>query len=209
MGASVRLARLRVGPRGHGARRSALRRRRRRGLRPRGLPDHAARRLRRTHRDRLHFASPYGPNAGHAVDPTGVAVAFTASAIDAVDGDVPVACSPASGSVFPIGTTTVNCSATDAAGNSASASFVVHVKGATEQLADLEVAVAGIGAGTSLADKVANARAALAAGAIDEACEILAAFDHHVIAQSGKSISEAVAAELFSTAARIQAVLAC
>src|SRR6185503_3381300 len=35
------------------------------------------------------------------------------------------ACSPAAGSCFPIGTTTVSCTATDASGNKASCSFVV------------------------------------------------------------------------------------
>src|SRR6185295_10220133 len=34
-----------------------------------------------------------------------------------------VACSPASGSCFPIGTTTVTCTATDASGNKTSCSF--------------------------------------------------------------------------------------
>jgi hypothetical protein len=36
-------------------------------------------------------------------------------------------CTPPSGSFFPIGTTTVNCSATDSVGNSSSASFAVQV----------------------------------------------------------------------------------
>jgi hypothetical protein len=49
------------------------------------------------------------------------------SAVDAVDGPVPVTCAPASGSIFPLGTTTVACTATDAAGNMASASFRVTV----------------------------------------------------------------------------------
>jgi Ca2+-binding RTX toxin-like protein len=44
-----------------------------------------------------------------------------------VDGNVPVDCSPASGSTFPIGETTVNCSATDNAGNTANGSFKVTV----------------------------------------------------------------------------------
>jgi hypothetical protein len=41
-----------------------------------------------------------------------------------------VVCSPASGSVFPEGSTTVTCTATDAAGNSASCSFTVTVTSA-------------------------------------------------------------------------------
>jgi HYR domain len=38
---------------------------------------------------------------------------------------VTVMCSPASGSIFPVGTTTVTCTATDVAGNTASCSFTV------------------------------------------------------------------------------------
>ena len=57
----------------------------------------------------------------------GGTVTFSVTAVDAIDGSVPVTCSPASGATFPVGTTTVSCSAKDSAGNSASASFVVSV----------------------------------------------------------------------------------
>jgi hypothetical protein len=49
-----------------------------------------------------------------------------ATATDNCPG-VTVVCSPASGSVFPAGTTTVTCIATDASGNTASCSFTVTV----------------------------------------------------------------------------------
>src|SRR5262249_14390359 len=49
-----------------------------------------------------------------------------ADATSGVDGDV--ACTPASGSVFGVGTTTVKCSAKDKAGNTASAGFDVTVR---------------------------------------------------------------------------------
>jgi uncharacterized repeat protein (TIGR01451 family) len=42
-------------------------------------------------------------------------------------GTPTVVCTPPSGSTFPVGTTTVNCTATDATGNSASCSFTVTV----------------------------------------------------------------------------------
>ncbi|HEV8490028.1 MAG TPA: HYR domain-containing protein [Candidatus Limnocylindrales bacterium] len=61
-------------------------------------------------------------------DPAGAAVTWPApSAVDNVDGPVPVTCAPASGSVFPVGRTTVDCSASDAHGNVATASFTVTV----------------------------------------------------------------------------------
>jgi len=62
-----------------------------------------------------------------ATGPSGAAVSYTASATDAVDGAVTPSCSPASGDTFPLGPTTVNCSATDAHGNTAQDSFTVTV----------------------------------------------------------------------------------
>src|SRR5439155_685802 len=48
----------------------------------------------------------------------GEAVNFTVTGSDLCSGSATVVCIPASGSVFPVGTTTVNCTATDASGNS-------------------------------------------------------------------------------------------
>jgi hypothetical protein len=62
-----------------------------------------------------------------ATGPSGAVVPYSASATDDVDGPVNLTSVPASGSTFPLGTTTVNLSATDAAGNSASGSFKVTV----------------------------------------------------------------------------------
>lgn len=63
-----------------------------------------------------------------ATNPQGAVVNFgPLIATDLVDGGVPLVCSPSSGSTFPIGVTTVQCSATDAAGNTATASFPVIV----------------------------------------------------------------------------------
>jgi hypothetical protein len=63
-----------------------------------------------------------------ATGPNGNVVSFNATASDLVSGSVNVDCSPNSGSTFPIATTTVNCSATDAAGNTANGSFTVKVQ---------------------------------------------------------------------------------
>src|SRR6266545_3654627 len=54
-------------------------------------------------------------------------VTYTVTAVDAVSGSVAVSCSPASGSTFPTGVTTVQCSATDTHNNTAFASFQVSV----------------------------------------------------------------------------------
>jgi hypothetical protein len=58
---------------------------------------------------------------------SGAEVTFTVSAIDDVDGEVAVTCSHESGAIFPIGVTTVECSAVDAAGNIATDAFSVAV----------------------------------------------------------------------------------
>ncbi|MCC6756188.1 MAG: HYR domain-containing protein, partial [Solirubrobacterales bacterium] len=64
-----------------------------------------------------------------ATEPDGTNVTWTAIAMDIVDGELPVTCTPASGSFFLIGTTTVECSATDSQDNTASESFTVRVLG--------------------------------------------------------------------------------
>ena len=51
-----------------------------------------------------------------ATSPNGAAVTYTVSATDDVDGAVTPTCTPASGSTFGLGLTTVTCSATDQAG---------------------------------------------------------------------------------------------
>jgi hypothetical protein len=66
-----------------------------------------------------------------ATSASGAVVTFTATAVDDVDGPVPVTCTPASGSTFPLGTTTVQCSASDSHGNIAHGSFTVTVRDTT------------------------------------------------------------------------------
>ncbi|HXH40289.1 MAG TPA: HYR domain-containing protein, partial [Thermoanaerobaculia bacterium] len=66
-----------------------------------------------------------------ATGPSGAAVTYTATATDLVDGSVAVFCSPSSGSTFPLGTTTVQCTATDAHNNTAHGSFTVLVQDTT------------------------------------------------------------------------------
>lgn len=62
-----------------------------------------------------------------ATSPLGAAVTFTATAVDPVDGVVPVTCTPASGSTFPLGTTVVSCTATNSLHLSTTGTFNVTV----------------------------------------------------------------------------------
>lgn len=64
----------------------------------------------------------------NASSANGAVVTYTnPTAVDAVDGPVAVICTPPSGSLFPIGTTTVTCTASDSHGNTAVSSFAVIV----------------------------------------------------------------------------------
>jgi hypothetical protein len=65
----------------------------------------------------------------NATSSNGATVSYDVNAWDPDNppSDLTVSCSPASGSVFPIGTTTVNCTASDPAGNTATGSFQVGV----------------------------------------------------------------------------------
>ncbi|HKR64819.1 MAG TPA: HYR domain-containing protein [Thermoanaerobaculia bacterium] len=67
-----------------------------------------------------------------ATSPAGAVVTFPdVMAYDNVDGVLPVTCNPASGSTFPLGSTQVQCFATDAHGNTGSANFFVTVRDTT------------------------------------------------------------------------------
>ena len=62
-----------------------------------------------------------------ATSGAGALVTFSPTATDSVDPSATVGCSPASGSTFALGTTTVTCTATDAAGNVRTGAFHVTV----------------------------------------------------------------------------------
>ena len=75
----------------------------------------------------------HGDETAEATGPNGAVVTYAAPATsDAVDGSGTAACSPASGSTFAVGTTTVTCTASDAAGNAATpTTFRVVVRDTT------------------------------------------------------------------------------
>lgn len=64
----------------------------------------------------------------NASSPSGAVVKYSVKSVYSLDNPVTVQCSPQSGSVFPVGQTTVVCTATDTEGNSNSNSFVVNVR---------------------------------------------------------------------------------
>ena len=141
----------------------------------------------------------------------GASVVFpTPAATDNCPG-VKVACVPPSGTIFPIGTTTVHCTATDTSGNQAVCGFTIHVKGAAEQIQDLIVLVGSFhlasGTENSLDSPLRSALDALKAGNKITASGFLQTFIDHVNAQSGKKLTTVQAISLVAAASRIKTVI--
>ena len=117
------------------------------------------------------------------------------------------------GSLFAIGDTTVVVHGDGRVGNTATASFAVHVAGAAEQLAALRSHVASLGlrrlVAASLDTELRFAQTALAAGYPKLACASLALFELEVRVLPPSAISSADAADLVASAKRIRAVLGC
>jgi hypothetical protein len=106
-----------------------------------------------------------------ATGPAGAIVIYGATAIDDLDGAVTVACTPAPGATFALGTTTVNCSATDAHGNTSTGTFTVSVVDTTKPTLSLPGNVAVPTTGT-LGQSVTYSAAAtdLVSGSLTPSC---------------------------------------
>ena len=66
-----------------------------------------------------------------ATGPSGAVATFTVTAIDNEDGARPVSCSPASGSTFGLGNTTVTCSSSDTTNHTGTTTLMVTVRDTT------------------------------------------------------------------------------
>jgi hypothetical protein len=145
----------------------------------------------------------------NATSPAGASVTYNASASDIVDGSVVASCSPASGSVFAIGTTTVSCTSTDAHGNTSPAStFTVRVKGAAEQLADVVQAVVALNLKHSPAGDLAKVAQTLERSTA-QGCRDLARFVDRLSGSLGRDLTPAQRAWLTGELARIANVIGC
>jgi hypothetical protein len=159
----------------------------------------------------LALAQP-GSITVDATSPAGAVVHYPVPAVsDPANAHPPAAvCTPASGSTFAIGTTTVTCTVKDPAATPASVSksFTVTVLGAAAQLTDLAGALPGGVGGQLLAPDVAAAASALAAGQkllatldLDKFIAAVAVLEH------AGAISPAAAQTLTAAAQQIIAVI--
>ncbi len=101
----------------------------------------------------LTVQDPYltlpAPITAEATGSTGAPVTFTATAVDSVDGARPVSCTPASGAIFPIATTTVTCTSSDTRGYVSTGSFTVTVRDTTAPTLTLPTSVAATATGAT------------------------------------------------------------
>ena len=151
-----------------------------------------------------------------ATGPAGALVPFDVSAVDTADAAPRLTCTPASGAMMTIGSTTVSCSATDASGNVATGSFGVLVKAAAAQVEALLAMVESFnlqqGVDRSLDTKLQRAYSALQAASAGDrptACNQLAAMINETSAQADKALTRSQADALILAARRILAVVGC
>jgi DNA-binding beta-propeller fold protein YncE len=147
-----------------------------------------------------------------ATGPSGAVVTFAATATDDTDASPAVLCTPASGSRFAVGDTTVTCTATDAAGNVAKKTFVVHVRSAKEQLDAALALTAKLLAQrghAALAPVLVELGAARLAGRGKPACLALALAEKSLKGASGRVLDADDRQELLDDVARIEDVLGC
>jgi hypothetical protein len=141
----------------------------------------------------------------------GATASFPAPAVSDNCPGVSVTCLPTSGSTFSIGTTTVGCTAIDAANNRQACTFTVRVKGAAEQIRDLTVLVSSLqlahGMENSLVSKLRSALKALWAGKKTAAIDSLESFIDHASAQSGKKLTAFQATSMIAAARPIETVI--
>jgi hypothetical protein len=148
----------------------------------------------------------------------GAAVPFTVSATDSCDASVSVVAVPASGSLFPFGTTTVSATATDDSGNSAQCSFTVTVLTPQEQIDAIINEIEALIVGGTLAPNKANpliakldsVAAKLDAGQVGAGCNQLGAFINQVNAYIGNgTLTAAQGQELIDATNAIRVNIGC
>lgn len=144
----------------------------------------------------------------NATMPSGAVVTYSVTAKDNV-GVVSLVCEPPSGSVFPVGYTSINCVARDAAGNSASGEFGVEILSAGQQILNLIDYVRSLGLSNGAENPLVNQlRAAEREGSGPQACKKMDDFVRMVSVKDGR-IPSAAATTMVSEARRIQAALGC
>ncbi len=144
----------------------------------------------------------------NATSASGVVVSYKTWFDDNV-GVKAASCMPASGSMFPIGSTSVTCTASDAAGNIASKSFTVAVVGPKEQLGDLIAYVLSLDLPNGTTNPlVEQLRAAFRTDDNHVSCTKMSDFID-MVGKKGESITDDESLYMISEATRIMGAMGC
>jgi hypothetical protein len=143
----------------------------------------------------------------NATSPSGAIVTFNTGVKDNV-GVTSLSCEPASGSLFAVGPTPVNCTASDAAGNTSHDSFIVSVIGAHEQLFNLLQYVTGLNLPNGTAQPLVNQLKEAYSQDAYSACNKLGDFLSMVQKKSG-NIPNDEKAVMISEASRVMDATGC
>jgi len=151
--------------------------------------------------------------ASITVNATGVSGAVVNYLLNAADNVAvtSVDCTKKSGSVFPIGSTSVTCTASDAAGNSTSENFLVTVLDAHTQMSNLIQYVLDLGLPNGTTNPLINQlEAAFGSFGSDNhvACVKMADFVD-MVSTKGRDIPLGSSVYMASEATRIENVLGC
>jgi Bacterial Ig-like domain (group 1)/HYR domain len=152
------------------------------------------------------LASPSGPD--------GTLLGWDTHPTDNGDWYPTVVCEPESFEyVFPIGDTTVTCTATDDSGNSSTGTFNVHVLSVAELLRQAQQSLVYYGVDptlrTSLTAELEAAAKAADKGNDSATCSAITDYQDHVRAQAGKKLSEETAESLLANADYIRGIVPC
>ena len=142
-----------------------------------------------------------------ATSPTGAVAKFAPTAHDNV-GVVSVVCSRESGSLFPIGSTPVDCTAADAAGHTATAHFDVVVLDAPTQIRNLIQYVVGLALSSGTTNPLVNQLQAALRGDSHVACVKMRDF-MKLVGTNAREIPDASEVYMNAESTRILSVLDC
>lgn len=146
----------------------------------------------------------------NATSPKGAVVSFDNVPVTDNVGVTSRSCEPASGSSFPIGTTQVTCTASDAAGNRASISLSVVVVGAHVQIGNLIDWVESRNLPDGTVEPLVNQLRAAFDDSADGSAACKKMYDFMSMVQKKNSnIASGDAAYMLSEAGRILSVMGC
>jgi len=145
--------------------------------------------------------------AVNATSPSGAVVYFAVSATDNV-GVTSVSCSPASGDTFAVGSRSVTCTASDAAGNSSSKSFNVEVLGVAAQLRTLLQYVIDLNLASGSGNPLINQLRAVGDGSDLQGCTKMNDF-LNLLAKKSADVTDTEYNYMISEATRIMTDMGC